>query len=130
MVWLMSDRPSGPYLRNFRRALIVRYEVLMALKVVQIKDTVQVIDLMLQRLGKEIFGSKTNQLRLTVKPLGFDPNGASHNGVVSRDAQAPLLNVAFALSVCYLGVHVDPWFLFIRELDHNDASKYADLVGG
>ena len=126
----MSGRPSGHYLRGFRRGVLIRDEILMALKVIQVKDTIQVIYFMFQRLGKEIFGSKTNQLRLTVDPLGLNPDGASNNGVVTRYAQAPFLNVAFALSVRDLGVHVNPWLVFIREMDHYDASKYADLVGG
>ena len=94
------------------------------------EDAVQVVCLMLERLGKKAVGAYSELVRLAVESRDPNPHRTLDDPVVMGKAQTSLRDLAHTLSVDDFGVDVDARLLILRHLESNDASERADLVRG
>ena len=98
-------------------------------QVVHVHDAVQMIDLVLQRLGQELFRVHLEWLGIQAQGAGPHPLGAHHHAAVAGNAETALLQLPQALGPDDLGVDQDHGLFHVRSLDHADALQHAHLVG-
>jgi hypothetical protein len=97
-------------------------------EVVQEEDAVEVVNLVLDGLGKEEFSCQSQLAARFVQRPRLDLDAARDQADVLGDAQTPLVNLTLALTVRDLGVDHDARLL-PRHLEDYEPLEYADLVG-